>query len=693
MQPWQHQVEAWNAWHDGFDVLLTTPTGSGKTLAFGIPLLSFLTDHPDQKVLMIFPQKALSRDQATTFTQLIAQANLSYRVGIIDGDVPQSKRDEILTNSRIIITNPHVLHAQLASHANWGSVWGQIGMVIADEVHSYVGLLGSHVAWVMRRLWRIRAHYGGNPYSLRVMAASATLDDPAKHFASLFDRTHLHVVSKSTASTGPRKWITVAATDHVLYQLIQGLAVKNHQQVMVYVNSRSQVERVSMILDTSFPALRVARYRSGLPAIERSRIEDQLRTRHIDVIVTTSALAAGIDVGSLDTVIMYDIPPDLAVFRQVAGRAGRRGQLAHVIVMAGDSPLGVLVSRPGGIETMLKAPLHTAVQLWNPIVMHQQLPLLISELPLENHESIACDLVVQFALAELSAEKVNDKALAQYVDNHWISPAHPKPSPLLLGVDTPYSMVDISSGEILEKVSTSRAVSELYQGARIMRNKRHWQVKGWDGKVVKLTPLPESDPTIQYSTTPQRFSYPYVLETIEDIPSAWDVKIARVQVTMKCSGYVERGAATGRVVRTYNTPLIVSYNSRALVQSTRHNLDHAVSHTILRLAEERLGIPLSEIDEYIVGNQLIYVDRDGERGLVDLIAGEWDALIGLASQRLRDCGCGHAGCLRCSVLPGCNQPMNTTHTRISAMFGLSRKLGSSSISSGGVLASHADGAS
>ncbi len=119
---YSHQAEAWVHARAGENLVLATGTAGGKTLGYNLPVLSALLEDDDAPALYLFPTKALAQDQQSTLERLnvstFKRANI--QTAIYDGDTLQSHRGAIRAKSRIILTNPDMLHTGiLPHHTNW----------------------------------------------------------------------------------------------------------------------------------------------------------------------------------------------------------------------------------------------------------------------------------------------------------------------------------------------------------------------------------------------------------------------------------------------------------------------------------------------------------------------------------------------------------------------------------------------
>lgn len=179
-------------------MVISTGTASGKSLAYQLPVLSSLTADERACALYLSPTKALGADQLRSVSSLDVSG---VRPASFDGDTPMAERDWVRAHARWVFTNPDMLHRGiLASHARWARFFKRLSYVVVDECHSYRGVLGSHVALLLRRLQRVARHYGASPV---FVLASATTAKPAA-FASRLIGADCDAVTEDVSPRGPR---------------------------------------------------------------------------------------------------------------------------------------------------------------------------------------------------------------------------------------------------------------------------------------------------------------------------------------------------------------------------------------------------------------------------------------------------------------------------------------------------------
>ena len=137
---YSHQAEAVDAVRDGHNVIVSTPSASGKSLCYHLPVIDALTKDRSARALLLFPTKALARDQSRAISELAPSGRLRHDV--FDGDTPVQDRARIRRGSRILITNPDMLHRGiLPNHQAWYELLRRLQFVVVDEAHVVPGRL------------------------------------------------------------------------------------------------------------------------------------------------------------------------------------------------------------------------------------------------------------------------------------------------------------------------------------------------------------------------------------------------------------------------------------------------------------------------------------------------------------------------------------------------------------------------
>jgi DEAD/DEAH box helicase domain-containing protein len=359
---YSHQLEAWSHIRAGENIVLATGTASGKTLAYNLPVITSLLANTDARALYLFPTKALAQDQLSGLHQFQSSIQ-NLGSAIYDGDTPQSQRASIRKNARIILSNPDMLHTGiLPHHTNWSDFFHNLRFVVIDEMHTYRGVFGSHVANVIRRLKRVANFYGAAP---QFILTSATIGNP-KELAERLIESSIELIDHDGSARGERHFLLYnpPVMDESLglrkssmmesVRLTQDL-LENDVQSVVFARSRRSVEMIltylqddgrNSILDPrksnnelSNIGAPIRGYRSGYLPSQRREIEKGLRDGTVRVVVATNALELGIDIGGLGAAVLVGYPGSIASVYQQAGRAGRGETPALSVLVASASPL------------------------------------------------------------------------------------------------------------------------------------------------------------------------------------------------------------------------------------------------------------------------------------------------------------------------------------------------------------------
>ena len=359
-QLYSHQAEAISAARRGRHVVIATPTASGKSLCFHLPVLQALSEDPTASALFLYPTKALSRDQEHALRELITDAKLGVAATVYDGDTPGDARRLARERCRIVLTNPDMLHAGiLPNHTKWVSTFQGLRYVVLDELHTYRGVFGSHMAHVIARLKRIARFHGADPVFI---TATATIGNPKAHAARLIgtDENQIELVDRSGAPRASRR-LFVYNPPIVNEELgIRASALKQSVNLasdlvrakvptIVFGPSRNSVEVMLKYLRARVGdvagADAIMAYRGGYLPDKRRQIEAGLRDGRILCVVATNALELGIDIGDLDAVICAGYPGSVAATWQRFGRAGRRGDSSIGVLVCTSSPLDQYLAR------------------------------------------------------------------------------------------------------------------------------------------------------------------------------------------------------------------------------------------------------------------------------------------------------------------------------------------------------------
>ncbi len=491
---YSHQREAWTHVAAGRDTVIVTPTASGKTLCYNLPVIDAALKQ-GAKALYLFPTKALSQDQASEILELNDASRLGVRAYTFDGDTPGDARRAVRTHGDIVVSNPDMLHqAILPHHTKWAQFFEALRFVVIDELHTYRGVFGSHVANLVRRLRRICRFYGTDPVFI---TCSATIANPAELAERLLGRP-VCAVTESGAPQGRRHFLVwnppvlnadlgIRASARSQSTRIARAAVSLGLKTIVFANSRLEVEVLTKYLKDLFdrdpraPA-RVAAYRGGYLPTERRDKEAKLRAGRLDCVVATSALELGMDIGALDVCVLNGYPGTVAGSLQRFGRAGRRNRTALGVLVCSSDPLDQYLARHPDFF-LGASPEHARIDPDQLLILMDHVRCAAFELPFTAGESFG-GLKVDEALAYLAEQGVVHREGERW---HWIADSYPANAVGLRSIaEGNFTVIDVTGGgrNVIAEVDYSAAAVTLYEGAIHMVQSRPWQVErlDWTGR-------------------------------------------------------------------------------------------------------------------------------------------------------------------------------------------------------------------
>ncbi|MCP4131760.1 MAG: DEAD/DEAH box helicase [bacterium] len=469
-----HQEEAFRAISANSNTLLVSKTASGKTFSFFLPILNEYINAPlPFSVLLLYPTKALARDQEKTLARLMSMAGKPGKLGTFDGDTPREERSRILRSADFIITNPDMLHfGILPNHAkNWRLFLSRLRYIVIDEVHVYRGAFGSHVSNVFSRLLRVCAVHGSSPV---FVCSSATVGNPGSHALALTGKK-FHVIDRDCSPRGDKSFYFLnpalvenygtplfrKSTASLAIPLLREAAARKIRTIC-FCRARQEVEQLHRAVVSGFPDLApvVKPYRGGLLPSERRQLEHDLSSGSITVIISTNALELGIDIGDLDLCILSGHPGTLASFWQQAGRVGRGGKEAVIVYIAKDRPIDqYLVTHP---EFVTGAPVeHALCNRDNPYILLQHLSCAALELPLLEQEPLYDPLPFREALSVLTE---NGSLVPRNDSFHYALKNYPARD-VSLRSSISDSVQILWGSEVIGKIDSSGARGSLYPEA------------------------------------------------------------------------------------------------------------------------------------------------------------------------------------------------------------------------------------
>ncbi len=526
-----HQGAAAELARAGKDFVVVTPTASGKTLCYNLPVLNAILEDTDTRALYLFPTKALAQDQLAELHNLATRLDDCFGVFTYDGDTPSDARKAIRERGHVILTNPDMLHTGiLPHHTKWTRVFENLKYVVLDELHTYRGVFGSHLANVLRRLARIAEFYGSKP---QFICCSATIANPGELATQLIERP-VEVVEENGAPAAEKLFVFynppmvnrnlgirrsyLNETTRVAKELLA-----RKLQTIVFANSRLHTEVLLTYLQQANRPQPgqpepVRGYRGGYLPGERREIERGLREGRVRGVVATNALELGIDIGSLDAAVMAGYAGSIASTWQRAGRAGRRSGASCAVLVASSAPLDqFIVQHPDYFFG--RSPEHAYVQPDNLEILINHLKCAAFELPLSPDERIgAVDL-------EQVCERL---AEAGYLHRsggnwHWVQQAYPADTVSLRSVTSDNFVIIDTTGditgehggepEVIGEVDFSSALTTVHPKAIYIHQGQQYHVDRLDFEQRKAY---VKRVNVDYFTDAIRYTQVRVLEIAEE---------------------------------------------------------------------------------------------------------------------------------------------------------------------------------
>ncbi|MET0591787.1 MAG: DEAD/DEAH box helicase [Polyangiaceae bacterium] len=496
-----HQAEAYELALARRHFVVATPTASGKSLCFHLPILQTLAHDRDARALFLFPTKALARDQEANLGEMIAAADIGVPRIVYDGDTPGDARKRARDQGAIIMTNPDMLSAGiLPHHPKWARLFQGLRYVVLDEVHTYRGVFGSHMANVIARLVRIARFHGANPTFL---CATATIGNPRDHAARLLGVTpdEVALLDQSGAPRSERRVfifnppvvnaeLGIRASYLKSAVLLASDLIEKKVPTIVFGASRNAVEIMLKYLRDRLVGKidegAVMAYRGGYLPETRRQIERDLRDGKVLGVVATSALELGIDIGSLDAVICAGYPGSIAATWQRFGRAGRRSGGSIAVLVASSGAVDQYFARDP--ESLLGAPAEEArIDPANVEIVLQHLKCAAFELPFVSREGSPGDAERYGALGEddtrgalrfLGRHGVVHEADGRF---HWSADAYPANHVSLrsVGWDN-FVIVDRKMGRVIAELDWRSTHTMLHVQAIYQHEAETYQVEELD---------------------------------------------------------------------------------------------------------------------------------------------------------------------------------------------------------------------
>jgi DEAD/DEAH box helicase domain-containing protein len=582
---YSHQASAWEIVQSGENPVVVTGTASGKSFCYNLPVLDRLVRNPDARALFLFPTKALSQDQLDNLKNLRDRARRSPKkevklspevrpgtatspgslsdlpIAVYDGDTPAHTRPAIRGNARLIITNPDMLHAGiLPHHTRWMEFFQNLQFVVIDEIHSYRGVFGSHVANVIRRLKRIARFYGASP---QFILTSATIANPVELAEHLVEES-VTLVDQDGSTRGPRHFLvynppvidrelgirrsamleSVRLAEDLLHYNIQtivfGRARRTVELILTYLRQSSLPDPSprtgpSMNYKTTPPEI-VRGYRSGYLPDLRREIERGLRGGEVRAVVATNALELGIDIGGMGAAVLAGYPGTIAATWQQAGRAGRGSDVSLAVLVTTPSPLDqFLAAHPDYFFN--RSPEHALINPDNLLILLAHIRCAAFELPFTSHEpfgNVPAEQLVDFLNFLCEEGQVHHSGEKYF----WMSDRYPAESISLRSASPQRVLLQIAAEDkwiTIGEVDSESASWMVHPEAIYMHEARTYLVESLDLEQYQARMRPVD---VDYYTEPRSETTVHLIDTCEESKVPGGVRFqGEIKVTTQTIGF------------------------------------------------------------------------------------------------------------------------------------------------------------
>jgi len=687
---YSHQAEAINAIRQGEDVAVVSGTASGKTLCYNLPVFEAILDRPQSRALYLFPTKALAQDQL----RKIREFDLFPRIlaATYDGDTPAQERRIIKRQAHIVLTNPDMLHVGiLPYHTSWAHFLKNLRFVVLDEVHTYRGVFGCHVANIMRRLRRLCDHYQVRP---QFICCSATVANPGELVERLTG-LQSRVVDEDGSPSGPRTFLfwnppalgadgaerrsaNSEATELCVRLTREGVRNIVFTKARVTAEIIARYARDALARHSPWQADAISPYRAGYTPEERRAIERALFDGKLLGVISTNALELGVDIGGLDACVMTGYPGTIASTWQQVGRAGRGNDPSLGVLIGLDNPLDQYLMRHP--EYFFgRSPEHAITDPDNPYILESHLLCAAYEFPLEEEDGRYFGPLMEPILRKLETRGL----IARQDRWYWKGTGYPPADVNIRSMsDEEFSILDVSrNNELLGTVEGASAFETVHPGAIYLHRGESYQVQDLDiqGRTAYVAPS-----LADYYTVAQVETSITIKEVRETrVLSETKIGFGLVEVTNHVVGYRRRQHFTDVTLgfieldmpsRTFETEafwFVLPHSMMGKIELEKIDLAgaiHAIEHATIGL------LPLFAMcDRMDIGgvSHPVHPDTklptvfiyDGHAGGVGIAAKGYlmtETILKATGDHVAECPC-EEGCPSCIHSPKCgnnNEPLD-----------------------------------
>jgi len=685
---YRHQARAIDFIRRGQSVMVSTPTASGKTLIYSLPVLEQVLDDPASCALYLFPLKALERDQWRALKEMsdFLGPDKIVSSAIYDGDTAPHIRKRIrATPPNILISNPDMLHVgMLAFHESWESFFSRLKFVIIDEVHTYRGIFGSHMAQIIRRLNRVCSFYGSQP---RYLLSSATVANPVE-FCRKLTGAQPELVDQDGSPAAGRHilFLNPDSSAGITSALLFIRCLQKGYRTIVFTQSRKVTELIHMWVTQMAPELRnrVSSYRAGFLPEERRVIERDMSSGRLLGVISTSALEMGIDVGGLDVCILVGYPGTMINTWQRGGRVGRGDRESLMVLVAQPDALDQYFMRhpnrffEQGFESAVLDPN-------NREILKEHIPCAAAEKPLADDDPYFSSVLFPNAFKELEQESL----LLRGMDEPLWYPARTKPhrDVNLRSVGDTFTILDVETRRPIGSVDGFRAFKDCHPGAIYLHKATQFKVEALDIKERNIFVSPVE---VTYYTRVLTDKETSILEIQRSRPEGnFLVKQGLLKVTEWATGYEKRRIKGQETLSRHQLDLpeqnfetvgiwveIEDFIKRSVERQKLHFMGgiHAMEHAIiamfplLALCDRNDVGGISYPFHPEIGKSAVFI-YDGYPGGVGLAEKGFELigdLLERAHELIASCEC-EQGCPSCIHSPKCgsgNKPLDKKAARL-----------------------------
>jgi len=554
-----HQALGVDIVRQGKNLVVMTPTASGKSLVYNIPVLESLLEDPESKALYIFPLKGLENDQLGAFRNLAERLppgkpeepqkgrKKAFTPGlceIYDGDTTAYRRKKIReAPPAVVLTNPDMIHmAMNPFHRKWESFFRNLKFVVIDEIHTYRGIFGSHVANVLRRLRRVAKLYGSEPVFI---TCSATIANPCE-LAETLTGVPFETITDSGAPRGERHFLMInpsfGISPYTVATRLFASSVRSGFKTIAFTKARKITELMHSWINEGFSDISpvVSSYRAGFLPEERREIEKKLFSGELEGVVTTSALELGVDIGGLDVCVLVGYPGTISSTWQRSGRVGRSGRDSLIIMIGLPDALDQHFMR-NPADFFRRSSEAAVLDPENRPIAKSHLLCAASEAYMKPDDPFFDTARLMPELAELENEgKIRRGRMGVWFSRRRL----PQLEVSIRETGEAYSVV-VEGGKLLGESSSARVLYDLHPGAVYLHKGVQYRVRKLDMRERVALCAPAND--IDYFTRAVTQEESEILSVNDSVDlNGTAVNFGSMKITKRVTGYIKKQLFTDK---------------------------------------------------------------------------------------------------------------------------------------------------